>query len=116
MVDGSLNPAPLCDLDKVLLKELMAENRGLTLQDLKQWNLQHSSVTLTGGEVCEWSAAPLSETYGEDRLSNIASTIPPVDPSVVDLRHNAFLAQMLLEEVDLNSPEESVTSGACPIL
>ena len=26
---------PLCDLDQVLLKEVMAENRGLTLSDLK---------------------------------------------------------------------------------
>ena len=31
IVDRSLNPVPLCDLDQVLLKEVMAENRGLTL-------------------------------------------------------------------------------------
>ena len=35
IVDGSLNPVPLCDLDKVLLKKIMAENRGLTLSDRK---------------------------------------------------------------------------------
>ena len=35
IVDGSLNPVPLCDLDQVLLKEVMAENRGLTLSDRK---------------------------------------------------------------------------------
>ena len=35
MVDGSLNPVPLCDLDQVLLKEVMAQNRRLTLSDLK---------------------------------------------------------------------------------
>ena len=35
IVDGSLNPVPLCDLDQVLLTEVMAENRGLTLSDLK---------------------------------------------------------------------------------
>ena len=34
IVDGSLNPVPLCDLDEVLLKEVMAENRGLTLSDV----------------------------------------------------------------------------------
>ena len=34
--DGSLNPVPLCDLDQVLLKEVMAESRGLTLSDLKE--------------------------------------------------------------------------------
>ena len=28
IVDGSLNPGPLCDRDPVLLKEVMAENRG----------------------------------------------------------------------------------------
>ena len=35
IVDGSLNPVPLCDLDQVPLKEVMAENRGLTLSDPK---------------------------------------------------------------------------------
>ena len=35
-VHGFLNPVPLCDLDQVLLKEVMAENRGLTLFDLKK--------------------------------------------------------------------------------
>ena len=39
IVDGSLNPVPLCDLDQVLLKEVMAENRGLTLSDLKKRSL-----------------------------------------------------------------------------
>ena len=35
IVDGSLNALPLCGLDQVLLKEVLAENRGLTLFDLK---------------------------------------------------------------------------------
>ena len=35
IVDGSANPVPMCDLDQVLLKEVMAENRGLTLSDLE---------------------------------------------------------------------------------
>ena len=34
------------------------------------------------------------------------STIPPVDPSCVDLKHSALLAQLLLEEVDLESTSE----------
>ena len=34
-IDGSRNPVPLCDLDQVLLKVLMARNLGLTLSDLK---------------------------------------------------------------------------------
>ena len=33
---GSQNPVPVSDLDQVVLKELMAENRGLTLTDLKK--------------------------------------------------------------------------------
>ena len=36
IVDGSLNPVPVSDLDQVVLKELMATNRGLTLLDLKK--------------------------------------------------------------------------------
>ena len=28
IVDGSLNPVPLCDLGQVLLKEVMAKKRG----------------------------------------------------------------------------------------
>ena len=35
IVNGSLNTVPLCDLDQVLLKEVMVENRGLSLSDLK---------------------------------------------------------------------------------
>ena len=48
IVDGSLNPVPLCDLDQVLLKEVMAENRSLTLSDLKNRSPEHLSATLTG--------------------------------------------------------------------
>ena len=36
IVGGSLNAVPVSDLDQVVLKELMAENRGLTLLDLKK--------------------------------------------------------------------------------
>ena len=35
IVDRSLNPVPLCNLDHVLLKEVMAEKCGLTLFDVK---------------------------------------------------------------------------------
>ena len=47
-VDGSLNAVPLCDTDQVLVKEVMAENRGLILLDLKKPSAEHSSATLTG--------------------------------------------------------------------
>ena len=50
IVDGSLSPVPLCDLDQVLLKEVMAKNRGLTLFDLKKRSPVHLSATLIGCE------------------------------------------------------------------
>ena len=48
IVDRSLNPVPLCDLDQLLLKEVMAENRGLTLFGLKKRSPEHISAALTG--------------------------------------------------------------------
>ena len=50
IVDASLNPVPLCDLDQVLLKEVMAKKRGLTFSDLKKPSPEHLSATLTGCE------------------------------------------------------------------
>ena len=52
----------------------------------------------------------------DDQLSEIASTIPPVDPSCVDLKQIAFLAQLLLEEVDLESTSEPVSPVGKPVL
>ena len=102
IVDGSLNPVPLCDLDQVLLKEVMAENRGPTLSDLKDRSPEHLSATLTGCESPDGYPEPAAvKEDADDQLAQIASTIPPVDPSCVDLKHSAFLAQLLLEEVDL---------------
>ena len=46
VIDGSLNPVPLCDLDEGLLKEVMAENCGLTLSDLKNRSPEHLSAYL----------------------------------------------------------------------
>ena len=102
IVDGSLNPVPLCDLDQVLLNEVMAENRGLTLSDLKNHSPEHLSATLTGCASPDGYLEPGAvKEDADDQLSEIASTIPPVDPSCVDLKHSAFLAQLLLEEVDI---------------
>ena len=42
----------------------------------------------------------------DDQLSEIASPITLADPNCVDLKHSAFLAQPLLEEVDLKSTSE----------
>ena len=107
IVDGSLNPVPLCDLDQVLLKEVMAENRGLTLSDLKKRSPEHLSATLTGCESPDGYLEPAAVNEdADDQLSEIASTIPPVAPSCVELKHSAFLAQLLLEEVDVGSTSE----------
>ena len=107
IVDASLNPVPLCDLDQVLLKEVMAKDRGLTLCDLKKRSPEHLSATLTGCESPDGYLEPAAvKEDADDQLSDIASTIPPVDPSCVELKHSAFLAQLLLEEVDLESTSE----------
>ena len=41
----------------------------------------------------------------DDHLSEIASAIPPAEPGVLTLKHDAFLAQLLLEEVETESTE-----------
>ena len=117
IVRGSLNPVPLCDLDQVLLKEVMTENRGLTLSDLTNRSPEHPSATLTG---CESPNGYLQRAAvkedADDQLSEIASHIPPVDPSCVDLKHSAFLAGLLLEEVDLESTSEPTSPVGKPVL
>ena len=61
IVDGSLNPVRVCDLDQVLLKEIMAENRGLTLSAPKERSPAHLSATLTKGvnlQMSIWNLQP----------------------------------------------------------
>ena len=117
IVDGSLNPIPQCDLDQVLLKEVMAKNRGLTLSDLKNRFPEHLSAKLTGCESPDGYLEPAAiNEDANDQLSEIASTLPPVDASCVDLTHSAFLAQLLLEEVDLESTSESASPVGKPVL
>ena len=111
IVDGSLNPVPVSDLDQVVLKELRAEHRGLTLLDLKKRS-EYSSVTTMSGECSDEQerpavSSPLADA--DDRLSDIASAIPPVDLEMVTLKHSAFLAQLLMDEVDLG---ESTHGGS----
>ena len=111
IVDGSLNPVPVSDLNQVVLKELMAENRGLTLLDLKKRS-EYSSVTTTSGECSDEQETPAVSTPladADDRLSDIASAVPLVDPGVVTLKHSAFLEQLLVDEVDLR---ESTHGGS----
>ena len=117
IVEGSLNPVPLCDLDQVLLKQVMAENRGLTLFDLKKRSPEHISATLTGCESHDDDLAPAAvREDADDQLSEIASSIPPDDPSCVDLKHSAFFGQLLLKEVDLESTSEQTSPVAKHVL
>ena len=111
IVDGSLNPVPVSDLHEVVLKELMVENRGLILLDLNEGS-QYSLVTTTSSECFDEQETPAVSTPladADDRLSNIASALHPVDPEVLTLKHSAFLAQLLMDEVDLG---ESTYGGS----
>ena len=117
LVHGYLNPVPLCDLDQVLLEEVMAENRGLTLSDVKDRSPEHLSATLTGCESSDGYLEPAAvKEDADDQRSEIASTTPPVDPSCIDLKHSAFLAQLLLEGVDLESTSEPAPPVGKPVL
>ena len=101
----------------MLLKEVMAENCGLTLSDIKKRSPEHLSATLTGCESPDGYLEPAAVNKdADDQLSEIDSTIPPVDPSCVELKHSAFLAQQLLEEVDLESTSESTSTFGEPVL
>ena len=116
-VDGSINPVPLCDLDQLLLKELMAENRRLTLCDLKKRSPEHLSTTLTGCESPDGDLEPAAvKRDADEQLSEIATSIPAVDPSCVELNHSAFLARLLLEDPDLGSTSEPTSPVGKPVL
>ena len=111
IVDGSLGPVPVSDLDQMVLNELMAENRGLTLLDLKRTS-QYSSVTTTNGECSHEQETPAVSKPLADadvRPSYIVSAIPPVDPEMLKLKHSAFVAQLLMDELDLG---ESTPGGS----
>ena len=111
IVDCSVNPVPVSDLNQVVLKKLRAESRGLTIFDLKKRS-EYSSVTATSCECSDEQetravSTPLADAA--DGLSLIASAIPRVDPQVLTLKHSAFLAQLLIDEVD---PGESNHGGS----
>ena len=64
IVDGSLNPVPVSDLNQVVLKELVAKNRGLTLLDLKERS-EYSLVTTTSAESSNEQETPaVSKSLG----------------------------------------------------
>ena len=103
IVDGTLNSVLVSDLDHQVLKQLVADYRGLILLDLKQRS-EYSSITTTSGEYFDEQDTPAVRTAvpdADDHLSRTASSIPPVDPNVFTMKHSAFLEHLLMEEVDL---------------
>ena len=50
IVDWSPNPVAVCNFDQLLLKEVMAEHRRMTLSDLRKRSHEHTSTTLIGCE------------------------------------------------------------------
>ena len=101
----------------MLLKEVMAENRGLTLSDLKNRSPEHLPATLTGCESPDDYLEPAAvKEDADDQPSEIASTNSPVDRSCVDLKHSASLSRLLLEEVDLESTPEPASPVGKPVL
>ena len=72
----------------------------------------YSLVTTTSGEGSDEQETPAVSTAladADNRLGDIASAIPPVDPEMMTLKHSAFLAQLLMDEVDVG---ESTHGGA----
>ena len=111
IVDGCLNPVPVSDLDQEVLNELMSKKRGPTILVLQKRS-EYSSVTTTNYDWFDGQETPAAHTPGADadaHLSEIASSIPPVDLEVLTLKHRAFVAQLLLEGVDLG---ESTSGGS----
>ena len=73
---------------------------------------EYSSVATTSGECSDEQEIPAVSTSladADDRLSKIASAIPPDDPQVLTLKYSAFLAQLFVDEVDLG---ESAHGGS----
>ena len=116
IVDGSRNPVPVSDLDQLVRNELMAENRGLTLLDLKKRS-EYSSVTTTSGECWDEQETqavftPLADA--DDRLSDIASAIPPVDPEVLTFKHSCLWMRWTLVSPLMAGPTTTLLSPCRP--
>ena len=50
-------------------------------------------------------------TDADDHSGEIASAIPPVNPKLLTLKHNAFLAQLLMDDVDLGQSTPNASRG-----
>ena len=109
IADGSLNLISVCDLDQEVLKKLMAEYHGLSLRHLKKRS-EYCSVTSTSGESYDDQETqaffpPVADT--DHHLSEIATSIPSMNLEVLTLKHRAFLAHLLMEEVDLEPTRDT---------
>ena len=75
IVDRSLNPVPVNEVDQEVLKELMAKNVGLTLLDISKRS-GYSSVTTTSGQCYNEQETPAVASpvaNADDRLRELAS-------------------------------------------
>ena len=70
---------------------------------LPTWGSSVITTSVESYDKLETCAVSPPLAHADDHLSEIAGVIPPVNPEVLTLKHNAFLAQLLLEEVDLDS-------------
>ena len=119
IIDGSLDLLPMSDLDQEVRKESMAKNRGLTILDLKKRS-EYSSVTTTSGEFSneqETRAVPTPVAETVDHLSEITSSMQPVDLEVLTLKYIAFAALLLMKELDLreSTPRRSHDHSVFPM-
>ena len=86
--DASPNPVLVSDPDQVVLKEMMAESRGLTLLDLKKRS-EYSSVTNRSGECSDEQKIPALSALlavADSNPSEIASAIRLVNREVLTVR------------------------------
>ena len=68
---------------------------------------EYSSVTTTSGECQDEEEisgvfTPVAEA--DNHISEIVSSIPPLNPEVLPLKNSAFQAQLLMEHTDLFEP------------
>ena len=62
-----------------------------------------------------WKTAA-AKKGADSQLSEIASSILPVEPSCVELKHSGLFAQLLREEVDLESSSEQTSPVEKPVV
>ena len=75
------------------------------------------TFVITRCESCDDELVPaIVREDADNQLSEITSPIPPVDPGCIDVKHSAFLAQLLHEEVVLEPASEQRSPVGKPVL